>query len=64
MEGKLVKGVNSVAVTLKGPSGPHLGISGVAIAGQVSHDRLRQLGADLHAVVTAYSTRRGWLPLR
>jgi DNA-binding IclR family transcriptional regulator len=61
-DGKLIRGVNSVAVPLLGPSGPHLGISGVTFAGQVSPEDLNRLGADLHSVVTAYSTRRGWIP--
>ena len=41
-EGKLIRGVNSVAVTLRGPSGPHLGISGVTIAGQLSQKTLKR----------------------
>ncbi|HEY1981461.1 MAG TPA: IclR family transcriptional regulator C-terminal domain-containing protein [Xanthobacteraceae bacterium] len=61
-DGRLIRGVNSVAVPLLGPNGPHLGISGVTIAGQVSPEDLNRLGADLHSVVTAYSTRRGWIP--
>jgi DNA-binding IclR family transcriptional regulator len=60
-EGKLIRGVNLVAVTLRGPRGPHFGISGVTIAGQLSQKDLKKLGAELYSVVTAYSTRRGWI---
>ena len=60
-EGNLIRGVNSVAVTLRGPAGAHLGISGITIAGQLSLKNLRRLGTDLYSVVTTYSTKRGWI---
>lgn len=60
-EGNLIRGINSVAVTLRGPNGPLFGISGVTIAGQLSQKNLRRLGASLNSVVSAYSARRGWI---
>jgi DNA-binding IclR family transcriptional regulator len=60
-EGNLIRGVKSVAVALRGPNGPRLGISAVTFADQVSQPKLKRLGAELYSVVTAYSTRRGWI---
>jgi len=60
-EGNLIRGVKSVAVALRGPTGPRLGISAVTIADQLSQPKLKRLGAELYSVVTAYSSRRGWI---